>query len=64
MSVATIPDAELIRRAVHSCRDVDLRKGVSHPRWAAVMSTFLLGRTYSRELCERFGFDPDEKVSR
>lgn len=64
MSVATIPDAELLRRVVKTCRDGSLRKGVQHPRWAAVMSNFLLGRTYSRELCRRFGLDPDETVKR
>jgi hypothetical protein len=64
MSVRSIPDEELLRRVVKECRDSQRRKGVPHPRWIAVMDNFLLGRTYSAELCERFGFDPDEMVKR
>jgi hypothetical protein len=28
------------------------------------MATFMLGSTYSRLLCRRFGFDPDEEVQK
>lgn len=64
MSVTDIHDTELLRRAVGQCRDRLSRKGEAHPRWTAVMDTFLLGSTYSRELCRRFGLDPDEMVTR
>lgn len=56
-SVNDIPDAELLRRCVG-------RKGHGRkePRWVRVMDRFLLGSTYARQLCRRYGFDPDEKV--
>lgn len=57
-TVFDIADDELLRRAVASCRG---RK--HHPRWTAVMETFGLGRGYSRQLCARFGFDPDDDGS-
>lgn len=60
-SVADIPDAELLRRAVRSARARD--RGFS-PRWVAVSETFALGSTYSQQLCRRFDLDPDEKVKR
>lgn len=63
-SVADIPDAELLRRAVKSCRDVSKNKGAKHPRWVAVMDAFQLGSTYAWQLCERFNLDPDEQVKR
>lgn len=64
MSVSSIPDAELLSRAVTHCVDPDKGKGVKHPRWVAVMATFLLSSGYSMELCRRFGLDPDEMVKR
>jgi hypothetical protein len=63
-TVADIPDDELLRRAVITCRDHSRRKGEKHPRWTAVMDAFLLGSTYSHQLCLRFGLNPDEEVSR
>lgn len=56
-SVADIPDVELLRRIVG-------RKGYGRkqPRWVRVMNRFSLGSTYARQLCCRFGFDPDEQV--
>jgi hypothetical protein len=57
-NVSSIPDDELLRRAVQMAR-----KGRGYqPRWVAVMHCFLLGSTYARQLCDRFGFDPDERV--
>lgn len=64
MSLSEIPDTELLRRAVQECRAPHARKGELRPRWTAVMATFMLGSNYSRELCQRFGFDPDEMVKR
>lgn len=56
-------DNVLLFRAVTNARPVrDVRNGV--PRWKAVMDTLQLGSTYSREICARFGLDPDEKVRR
>jgi hypothetical protein len=62
-SVADISDDELLRRAIKTARPHSHRKG-PFPRWAAVMDTFMLGSGYSRQLCARFGFDPDETVNR
>lgn len=58
-----ISDTELVRRAVQQCRSRHLA-GFPHPRGVAVAETFLLGSTYAARLCRRFGFDPDEMVSR
>ena len=57
-TVASIPDEELIRRAVSSAGH-NGREGV---RWGHVRDVFGLGSTYSKQLCRRFGFDPDELV--
>ena len=56
-NVSEIADAELLRRAV--CTAKPRRKG---PRWTAVSELFCLGSTYSAQLCERFGINPDEQV--
>jgi hypothetical protein len=62
MGVSEIPDEELLRRAVTGARDRKTPRHNKHPRWVAVMDLFLLGSTYSHELCRRFGLDPDEQV--
>lgn len=62
--VSEIPDTELVRRAVKSCRSNKYNKRAKHPRWVAVMDTFGLGSTYAHQLCRRFGLDPAELVSR
>ena len=61
-TVASIPDEELLRRAVQQARAHNTRGW--HMRWIAVMDNFLLGSTYAAQLCARFGFDPDELVRR
>lgn len=63
-TVADIPDEQLLRRAVANCRSASAPSGCPHWRWVAVMDTFALGSTYSHQLCRRFGFDPEEKVTR
>lgn len=63
-TVADLSDETLLRRAVATARDRDARKGQRHPRWVAVADTFALGSTYAHQLCRRFGFNPDEEVSR
>lgn len=60
MDVSSIPDNELLGRAVHSARAKGKRG--YQPRWVAVMDQFMLGSTYARQLCVRFGLDPDQKV--
>ena len=59
--VNDIPDEELLSRAVRNCRG---RTAGKHPRWTAVSDTFVLGSTYSAQLCRRYGLDPEELVSR
>ncbi|WP_294138297.1 hypothetical protein [Sphingomonas sp.] len=63
MSVIDVPDAELVRRVVEGQR-VQPRssRGRTVPMWSKVSDRFCLGSTYSKQLCERFGFDPDEQV--
>lgn len=56
--VSSIPDEELLKRAVSSCRP----RRRSALRWVAVSEAFCLGSTFSSQLCRRFGLDPDEKV--
>lgn len=63
-TVSSIPDAELLARAVRNARDRVTRKGFLHPRWVAVMDCFALGSTYSHQLCRRFGLDPAEMVKK
>jgi hypothetical protein len=63
-SVCDIPDEELLRRAVKGSRSGRYRKGLEHPRWAAVRDSFALGSTYARQLCRRFDLDPNEMVRR
>jgi len=58
--VNSIPDNELVGRAVRECRNGRGRSKV--PVWAKVGDRFLLGSTYARQLCRRFGVDPDEQV--
>lgn len=62
MPVSDIPDHELLKRAVTNARPI--RAAGKQPRWVAIMDTFGLGSSYSSELCQRFGLDPDEKVKR
>lgn len=61
-SVNDISDNDLLSRAVKNCRAKNSRG--YQPRWVAVSDTFGLGSTYSWQLCQRFGLDPDEKVKR
>lgn len=63
-TVNDIPDAALLKRAVRGARSSQYHKRVKHPRWVAVMDTFSIGSTYAHQLCRRFGFNPDELVSR
>ncbi len=58
-TVDSIPDAELLKRAVRNARS---RYGRHLPRWTHVQEAFGLGSTYSQQLCLRFGLDPDEMV--
>lgn len=55
-SVADIPDAELLRRAIRSAKCSRVKS-----KWVSVMDMFCLGSTYAHQLCRRFGVDPDAK---
>lgn len=59
--VSSITDDELLRRAVTSAR---AKTAGLMPRWVGVMHAFQLGSTFSRQLCIRFGLNPDEQVKR
>lgn len=63
-TVNDIPDETLLRRAVTNARSREHRKGQKHWRWVAVQDAFGLGSTYSHQLCQRFGLDPEEYVAR
>ena len=55
-------DDELLRVAVHKCR-----RGRSPKKaalWTIVADRFGLGREFSKQLCERYGLDPNESVKR
>jgi hypothetical protein len=61
-TVASIPDDKLLERAVKGCRSNVQDRRCKHSRWVHVADTFALGITFSRQLCARFGLDPDEQV--
>lgn len=61
-TVASIPDEKLLERAVRGCRSRVQDRRCKHSRWVHVADTFALGSTFARQLCERFGVDPDESV--
>lgn len=61
--VSAIPDDTLLRRAVGNARSNKYGRR-KHPRWVGVQEAFSLGATFAHQLCERFGFDPDEEVRR
>jgi hypothetical protein len=58
-SVASIPDCDLVKRALRNCRP---KKPGQSPRWSAVSDSFCLGSTFSIELCRRFNIDPHEQL--
>lgn len=64
MTIAEIPDKDLLERAVRNARDRHAKKGAVHPRWIAVMDAFVLGSGSAKELCRRFDLDPFEMVAR
>jgi len=57
-TVASIPDADLVERAVRNAH-IGRPKKV---RWGHVADAFVLGSTFSWQLCKRFGLDPEEEV--
>lgn len=60
--VSIIPDDKLLERAVKGCRSRIQDRRCKHSRWVHVADTFALGSTFARQLCDRFGVDPDEAV--
>jgi hypothetical protein len=63
-TVASIPDAELLRRVVRSIARQVVRNRMRRKEfaWAAVSDAFALGSTFSMQLCRRFGIDPDTGI--
>lgn len=66
--VVVIPDVNgdgltdphaIVARAIQGARP---HRSTQAPRWVAVQAVFGYGSTTSRELCRRYGFDPDEIV--
>ena len=55
-TVADIPDDELVRRALNAAVNRGPKRRYA---WAKVQDAFLLGSTYSWQLLERFGLDPE-----
>jgi len=51
-------ERELIQRAIKQARPLTGRTA----RWVMVKRVFGTGRTVSRVLCEKYGFDPDKTV--
>ena len=60
--VNDISNNELVGRAIRSARRRHGR--VKQPLWASVVDMFGLGSTYAKQLCQRYGLDPDEHVRR
>lgn len=58
MSDIPYTDLELVQRALKAARPFT----VSEPRWMMAKRVFLTGRTASRAICEKYGFDPDQGV--
>ena len=40
------------------------RKGEKQMRWVVVTEAFGLGSTYAKDLCHKYGLDPDELLKR
>lgn len=54
-TVADISDEDLLRRAMSNL----FPRSIRVPAWSRVSDVFGLGSTYSRQLCVRFGRDPE-----
>lgn len=57
-TVDSIPDADLVKRAVVGAH----QHGPMKARWQHVQDAFGLGSTFAAQLCRRFGLDPDQRV--
>lgn len=54
---------ELVSRVVRNARPGGYNRSVvTYPRWHYVQQATGLGSTFSQQLCEHFGFDPDEQL--
>lgn len=60
-SVNDIPDNELLQRVIRNVGRVPSSRRKA-PRWTAISDLFALGSGYSKQLCRRFGTDPDEQI--
>ena len=57
-------DVKLLERFVNSARSNKLPKGKDHRLWEAVAYNAGLPDQLAKELCARFGLNPDLKVKR
>lgn len=55
-----IPAEDLVQRAVRNA--THRQRPANHPRWVYVRDTFAVGSTVAKDLCRRFGLDPDEDI--
>jgi len=55
-------ERELIGRVMRNMRTVKRSYGTQ--RWVRVMHTFCVGSTVAYALCEEFGYDPEEQVTK
>lgn len=54
------PDAEILWGVVANARRAwEARSFMRRPLWGCVMEATGMGGTSAKELCRRFGFDPD-----
>lgn len=60
--VNDITDSELVGRVMRHM--ASRKRGRKEPLWVRVGDTFCLGSTYSRQLCRKFGADPDAMVGK
>ena len=60
-TVADLPDANLVDRAFRCAISNGRKRDLN---WVKISNAFGLGSTYSAQLCERFGIDPDAKTER
>lgn len=59
MQVPELSDAFLVERAV---RCAEPPEATAMLRWAVIKRTFGVGSTVAKDLCRRFGLNPDEVI--
>ncbi|PLP90840.1 hypothetical protein CX682_14630 [Pseudomonas sp. FFUP_PS_41] len=61
LSGCEFTEDDLLRKAVRMVNGTSRRKT---PRWVLMKDVFCCGSGVAHALCRRFGFDPDEELSR